>query len=643
MSENLELQVENLKSVSIRDLIFRDKQNRLCFVIPSYQRGYRWTEKEVKKLLDDLYEFNNGKGHENVGNFYCLQPIVVKRILQENLPARLGPDFVCDEHTDYYEVVDGQQRITTLYIFLKTLYLGDDITLFNLVYERDITSGFTRKKCLDSITAEKDYASIDLEEKTGSADEYYIKNAYVTLKKWMETKADSDILTVLTQNSMVIWYELPQDGSVDCYDVFRNINNGKIPLTDAELVKAMLLNRKYFSPDGGDAVLRNKVISQSQDLYARQWDEIQRTLSKPDVWSFITGNHDFKVDTRIDFLFKILVRKESKDAVGEELGLFYYYEEQLAQIEEQKDKTKDEKRDEKTKYIESVFKKLLSLYRTIQDWYEDPVTYNYIGHVMTYNIAKKAERRLTDRLDLIIELENDYLRLSHPEFIKSLKCRIKHKFKGCSLADLHYKEQGDIIEQLLMLFNIEELNAIHRRFNFILDNGDKWSVEHIKPQHEKFAKSDDRKDYLSNEKMRLEKMLELDLQQGEKDKLKAILKELEDILCLSEPPEDTFNEIAAKIDREVDGFEGDDIHHIGNLALLSLKRNSSFNNSPFYEKREKLQGWLTDPSMNIPYSTVRAFLKLYSKQEFLQDFTRWKKTDFDNYYNLLENTLKEFI
>ena len=54
---------EDIKLKFIKDL--KDCE----FYIPSYQRGYRWTEQEVKDLLDDVYEFDDG----NSKNHYCLQ------------------------------------------------------------------------------------------------------------------------------------------------------------------------------------------------------------------------------------------------------------------------------------------------------------------------------------------------------------------------------------------------------------------------------------------------------------------------------------------------------------------------------------------------------------------------------------------
>lgn len=64
------------------------------FWIPSYQRGYRWTADEVTKLLDDIWK--------SAGQPYSLQPIVVKK-----------------REVDAWELIDGQQRLTTLWLIFN--------------------------------------------------------------------------------------------------------------------------------------------------------------------------------------------------------------------------------------------------------------------------------------------------------------------------------------------------------------------------------------------------------------------------------------------------------------------------------------------------------------------------------------------
>ncbi|EGQ8498032.1 DUF262 domain-containing protein, partial [Vibrio alginolyticus] len=91
------------------------------FYIPSYQRGYRWTPKEVKDLLNDISEFRpRFVNDDNEKTWYCLQPIVVKK-----------------KDNAQYEVIDGQQRLTTIYLILHFLNsrFREPEKLFRLGYE----------------------------------------------------------------------------------------------------------------------------------------------------------------------------------------------------------------------------------------------------------------------------------------------------------------------------------------------------------------------------------------------------------------------------------------------------------------------------------------------------------------------------
>lgn len=73
------------------------------FFVPSYQRGYRWGDAEVIRLLDDIYAT---EGKRN----YCLQPVVVRK------------------NGDRFELIDGQQRLTTLYLIYRYMNEAKYIT-----------------------------------------------------------------------------------------------------------------------------------------------------------------------------------------------------------------------------------------------------------------------------------------------------------------------------------------------------------------------------------------------------------------------------------------------------------------------------------------------------------------------------------
>ena len=75
----------------------------------------------------------------------------------------------------------------------------------------------------------------------------------------------------------VLWYEAPPE--VDSRDLFTRLNVGRIPLTDAELVKAQLLSHGQAGRGQTDRALE----------IAAHWDLIERDLRVPEVWAFVTG------------------------------------------------------------------------------------------------------------------------------------------------------------------------------------------------------------------------------------------------------------------------------------------------------------------------------------------------------------------
>ena len=625
---------ENLRSISINDLIVGENGKKFCFIIPAYQRGYRWDEEHIVTLLDDLFEFNNALMNKDatVGDFYCLQPIVIKSISKDSVLEKMGINYEYKENEQYYEVIDGQQRLTTIYIMLKSFF-DRNPNYFDIEYERDTSHGFTRKNLLEKLSPTFDVKGI----LASSADEYYFVEAFKNIGKWLQEKnstnsnIDAEMQTVLKQKTKIIWYELTEYDNIDCYSVFRNINNGKIPLTDAELVKAMLLSSKYFSPNTNDKITNDNVIRREQERYARLWDEIQHSLNNNQLWTFITGNFDFKVSTRIDFLFKIAVMSQEPNYNQEgDLRLFSYYEGKIKNLSIKNKKV----------YLQSIFDNLRKIYRTVQDWFANNEIYNYVGFITTY-----IGKNVTERLSLIVRLMDNYEHKTRPEFVHYLIGIIKNEIIGKKvtlefLNVANYEDDRSVIEKLLMLFNIAELNKIGEKFNFYTENG--WSVEHIKAQHSQIADPKDRGDFLKKEKLRIEKTLESLNSEKDKKMYTEIIGYIDTALKKS-IEEEEFLRIAEKIDLEVDGFDDSDMHRMGNLALLGKSENSSFGNSPFYEKREKLLPWLDNSQKNIPYSTKRVFLKMYSEQSFNLDFTKWSKTDFKMYFKKQCELLKDFI
>ena len=98
------------------------------FFIPGYQRGYRWTEQQVNDLLNDINEFK-----PETNSWYCLQPLVVKE-LKEDTFKRIKEEAASLEEVKNllkgrWEVIDGQQRLTTIYLILACLGITKKYTI----------------------------------------------------------------------------------------------------------------------------------------------------------------------------------------------------------------------------------------------------------------------------------------------------------------------------------------------------------------------------------------------------------------------------------------------------------------------------------------------------------------------------------
>lgn len=214
----------------------------LNFVIPDYQRGYRWTQTQVEKLLDDFLKFIDRCSSHQVatGEFYCLQPIVVKNVSSD-------PD------KPIYEVIDGQQRLTTLFLLFKCLSWADiqknyGVESYHITYQsRQDSEDF-----LENIENKK------TEDATAFIDFFHIKMVFDAINKWLSVnKKPNKMIDLLfdeniqngkdiASNVRVIWYEIGDQEKATPIDIFTRLNIGKIPLTNAELIKALLLSSGNF-------------------------------------------------------------------------------------------------------------------------------------------------------------------------------------------------------------------------------------------------------------------------------------------------------------------------------------------------------------------------------------------------------------
>ena len=252
------------------------------FLVPSYQRGYRWGKGEVKQLLDDVYEHGQKQDKQMR---YCLQPIVVRR---------------CGKQ---YELIDGQQRLTTIYLIQN--YLHNIASTF-FTQPRFTLSYQTRKasaEYLKSPSTERSDENIDF---------WFIRKAYECIEQWFDRDRSilAGRLNDYLSEAVVIWYEV--GSKENPIQLFTRLNIGKIPLTSAELVKAMFLAGSSTEPLG----------KAKQDEIALQWDNIERELGDERLWYFLTNNEAETYQTRIDLVLD-LIAEHHKGTYDKYYTFFY--------------------------------------------------------------------------------------------------------------------------------------------------------------------------------------------------------------------------------------------------------------------------------------------------------------------------------
>lgn len=424
------------------------------FFIPSYQRGYRWTEKQVEELLEDIWAFAINPPKQEEGKmrpFYCLQPIVVK---QKNGIA------------DEWEVIDGQQRLTTVYLILKNLE--------SQIRKKNIKRVFyeTREE------SEKFLTEIKEDDAEKNIDFYHIAQANKAIQNWFDIKANAiDVVneyvtpeakfapTFLT-DTKIIWYVI-NDGS-DSYDIFTRLNIGKIQLTNSELIKALFL-KKWNNAEAVDK-LRLKQLQ-----IATEWDRIENTLQDNSFWYFIYNKPDSKntkYANRIEYIFDLM--KNKPDGEDEKYTFYKFYED----FETSKNKYKIPDTD-------ALWLSVKKYFLTFEEWYKDRELYHLIGFLIS--VGYKIENLLPDNDSKEIKFK------SKTEFKAFLKDEIRQKVKF-DINNLNYGDER--IKTVLLLFNIQTILSNEKsnmRFPFNLYKNEDWDIEHVRSQTDKNITGTDRK------------------------------------------------------------------------------------------------------------------------------------------------------
>jgi uncharacterized protein with ParB-like and HNH nuclease domain len=603
------------------------------FFIPAYQRGYRWKETQVTQLLEDVWRFAKNPPKYEQGEekpFYCLQPVVVKKIKDNE-----------------YEVIDGQQRLTTLFLVLKKLQNLIETSKKNF-------EGISYETRTDSWEFLKNVENKTENEAKQNVDYWHIWQAYQTILKWFQDKANNSgdatpsvsIAPSVLNDAKVIWYEtsktedeVSEDGDEtnDLIDIFTRLNIGKIPLTNAELIKALFLQKGNFA---------EKEATLKQIQIASEWDTIEKTLQDDAFWFFIYNpENPLKYDNRIEYIFDLMKRRTKELEDNHTFNKF---------VDEDFSKNKkDDKPD-----IDTIWLKIKEYFLTFEEWFKDYELFHYIGYLIACIKKDKNETKYTKNIiETINSLKDKSFEVTKKEFKEYLKKEIK-KQVDFKIDKLHYQEDRDDIRKVLLLFNIQtvlETQKSDMRFPFHKYKSEAWHIEHVRSQKDKEDADkiegntdewvDDIFDYFvgSNDEAKICEFVSKSEISKDSEDIKKICSALLDYRkeTNKNQQKEKFNSIYSLVQTFFQESEKpDNIHSISNLALLDAKTNCSYGNAFFPIKRKRIIN--NDKNgIFVPICTKNLFLKYYSKK--LGEVMYWKSSDADDYLQAIEETLKEFL
>lgn len=499
--------------------------------IPSYQRGYRWTPDEARQLLDDVYTWEGGP--------YFLQLLAVRE----------------DEEKHHLRIIDGQQRLTTSLLILSELEERDYVKEWIEFESREIGNG------------------IDL---------HYRNMVSNSIRDWLSKRSpdEKENLRKAIRNAQFLYFKV--DAAAEA-DFFSRINTWKITATDSELVKCLLLSRE-------DNEEKEKV-----DKRAFEWNQVERWLSREDVWGFLDGARS-KCEDRMGQLLEFTgitnIKRESKDY--RRFPLYEAFKKELESQESSRDK---------------IWEEVYIVYSLLQKWFSD----RHDKHLIGWYLHRKGEK-LPSKVDcgILDDAINEARTLS-------VGAR-----DWLTKPDI-YSTGGDKLHNYLLLANVawccvkECVDYDFSRHSSVR----KWSLEHVHARNQGCL---DESEFMS-----------LTFRENGVDK-EALWKKYSEIKDKKEAQK-RLEEVLA------DYPEEDEDNSLGNMALLPQDANSSLTNKLFVGKRREVLSWALEGQESFywaPPLTVAMFTKEAGcPEEKFNAF--WGKKDRKNFMKLIASVIEVLL
>lgn len=613
------------------------------FSIPSYQRGYRWESsdgpgqerdgKQVDDMLDDLISFVSNRSRRDLN--YYLQPLMVK-------PVKSA------DGTIIWDVLDGQQRLTTILLVLQCinekLYQRDQrLPLYTLTYQNRPLIDF-RKITYDTSSHDYDYP-----DPSENLDSYYVRKAKDRIGQWYDSEVAGnqelqDRLKEMlfypdssrgdksnpTLRAKFIWYNseplsqtapASQEGRMSDIEAFNRLNRGKISLTDSELIKALFLISLKDIPSSGSSLMKPETL-------VRKWDEMGKKFQNDSFWKMISPKNR-EYGNRMDLLFDFIIGCKR---CNERSSYRFFYREIHSRLNDP---------DGLPAVIESLWNDIKRYFDTLCKWHEDVHRHNLIGYLVENGRA-------------VADIHNALKDASLEQLVKETL-----GYNDVSdIDELSYHDSAGFIKirKTLLLFNVLTCDRFGQKFPFDKYRDELYDVEHVNSQTDHpIEKTDDKREWIRNHALPC--LWEDRLETGPDGHFTASATQAraliaEGISLMRDFDKNNNRDIGEKFRPyriKVENFyaSGDcatsmnDKDAIGNLTLLNSTINREYKNALFPRKLRTLKR-SDQEGRYIPLCTKYMFLKYYSNPSgnaSAFSMMRWREADQRDYTEAIKETI----
>ncbi|WP_068542510.1 DUF262 domain-containing protein [Thermodesulfatator autotrophicus] len=524
------------------------------FLIPEYQRPYVWTSDNINDLLEDLwFAYEN-----NLEDEYFVGSLVLKKVVQSSF--------------NEYEVLDGQQRLTTFALMLRILKDKTSEKDTKEAIEQSLFQKAIRVKRIPEMPrivykirgdSDKFLRGFVLENKIVQSNKDIsvrnMRDAVQTIDKFFSDKEDKiEGFIDFIFNNVVFIYVATEDFD-DAFRLFTILNTRGIPLTNADILKAINIGE-----------IEKSESKEMAEKYAKKWEDIQNELGE-----------DF--DRFLGFIRTILLKEKARKSLLEEFEEKIYKEKKLTKGKETVD----------------ILEEYYTIYTKIIDFSpnNEPLSEKSAQENNAYKNLITIMKIALPSTDWIPPLLHFYKKFGDELLLEFLK-------------KLEFKFSSDWILYFTPTQRIENMNRIIKKIDKtdtpkeVLEDLDVFKIE-VSELKNTLSGNGYGKRFVKYVLLKYEYLMQDNSQFiGNYSRIS-----IEHILPQNPPKSSKWREWFSE--EEIEEYK----HKLGNLVLLNRRKNSSLSNLDFDLKKERyFKGSIsTFPSIN-----------------HIMRKTEWRKEDIEN-------------